>query len=368
VPSDAQYGERTLILPKLTETHSAKLLTRIRFQKGVAHETYNERWVQELVARYPSALPVQQIEPAFKGAVSVCMELPVRSGLIDNLYATPDGDLIVGETKLFRNPEARREVISQILDYAKDLSALSYSELEKAIFRAEAPDGSRLHPKGNLYQTVCQSAAEIITEELFIDAVSRNLARGRFLLLVIGDGIQEGAEQLAQFLQKNAGMHFTLALIEMAIFALPSEMGDGFLIQPRILAKTKNIEIVRIETGPTTNVTGPPLGPAEISKATTISEEKFYEQLAGTSSELVPQLKAFVARLEAAGLEIGFGTRSIIIRSPRFDGEKGWNVISITTSGEVWTDLLNRQADAVGLLDLSHSYSQRLASFIPGPM
>jgi hypothetical protein len=57
------------------------------------------------------------------------MELPLPSGYVDNLYATPDGDLIVGETKLFRNPEARREVVAQIIDYAKDLSALTYESL-----------------------------------------------------------------------------------------------------------------------------------------------------------------------------------------------------------------------------------------------
>jgi hypothetical protein len=63
------------------------------------------------------------------------VELPLASGFVDNLYATPDGDLIVGETKLFRNPEARREVVGQVIDYAKDLSALSYEQLEDAIKR-----------------------------------------------------------------------------------------------------------------------------------------------------------------------------------------------------------------------------------------
>jgi hypothetical protein len=77
------------------------------------------------------------------------MELPLASGFVDNLYATPDGDLIVGETKLFRNPEARREVVGQVIDYAKDLSALSYEQLEDAIKRAEAPDGDGGHQFGS---------------------------------------------------------------------------------------------------------------------------------------------------------------------------------------------------------------------------
>jgi hypothetical protein len=186
--------------------------------------------------RYQNVLPNEQIEPALTPAVPICMELPLESGFVDNLYATPDGDLIVGEAKLFRNPEARREVVGQVIDYAKDLSALSYEKLEDAIKLAEAPDGEGGHPKDRLYEAVTKSVGhEEINEALFIDAVSRNLKRGRFLLLVIGDGIQEGTENIATFLHQHAGMHFTLGLVELAIFALPSEIG-GYLVQPLLRA------------------------------------------------------------------------------------------------------------------------------------
>jgi hypothetical protein len=368
--SDTNYG-LPLLLPNLTETAIAQSLKRIRFEKGKLGEAYNERWIQELISRYPNVLPIEQIEPALTGAVSICMELPLPSGFADNLYATPDGDLIIGETKLFRNPEARREVIGQVIDYAKDLSAMSYEDLEQAICRAEMPDGSRGHPKVGLYEAIASIAGrEEMNEERFIDAVSRNLERGRFLLLVIGDGIQTGTEHITGFLQQHAGMHFTFGLVELAIFELPSEKGGGYLVQPRILARTKNIDrgIVKIENGRIT-ATAPaeqPTAAKYIPKPTTISEEKFYEQLAASFPGIVPQLKAFTTRLEALGNTIEFGRGSMIIRSPRPDEKKPWNVGSITTSGKVWTELLNGQADAVGLLSLSHAYLKRLATLVPG--
>ena len=101
-----------------------------------------------------------------------------------------------------------------------------------------------------LYGTIVSSAGEDLIEERFIDAVSRNLERGRFLLLLIGDGIQLGTENIASFLQQHAGMHFTLGLVELAIFELPSKIG-GFLVQPRILARTKNIDrgVIAIANG-----------------------------------------------------------------------------------------------------------------------
>jgi len=94
-------------------------------------------------------------------------------------------------------------VVGQVIDYAKDLSALSYEELEKAILRAEAPDGNGGHPKVGLYEAVTSGRDEI-NEERFVDSVSRNLERGRFLLLVIGDGMHVGTENITAFVQQHA--------------------------------------------------------------------------------------------------------------------------------------------------------------------
>lgn len=102
-------------------------------------------------------------------------------------------------------------------------------------------------------------------------------------------------------------MHFTLGLIELATFALPAEMG-GYLVQPRILARTKNIdrgvvtiEDERIKIRPPSDQR---IGPGDVPKRTTISEERFYEELAVNYPDVVPKLKAFTPRLEATGIVI----------------------------------------------------------------
>ncbi|MBI2816307.1 MAG: hypothetical protein HYX72_05175 [Acidobacteria bacterium] len=336
-------------------------LERVRFEKGDG-DGYSERWLQELVSRNPMVLPIKQIEPALTPAFPICMELPLDSGFADVLYATPDGDLIVAETKLFRNPEARRKVIGQVIDYAKDLSRLSYEKLDEAILRAEAPDGTKQHPKCSLYQTVASyPREEELIEEQFIDSVSRNLKRGRFLLLVIGDGIQEGTENLTTFLQQHAGMHFMLGLIELAIFKLPAD-NTGYLVQPRILAKTKNIErgIVAVENG---NVT---VKPPVQQKIGSITEEKFYEELGGKFPAIPTRLKAFVGQLESNfRIETDFGKNSMILRW-RPDEELVWNFATIRTSGKVWTDVLSVQANTAGLGGLAHKYFEQLVALVPG--
>lgn len=54
-----------------------------------------------------------------------------NTGYIDNLYITPSGMIVIVETKLFRNQEARRTVIAQIIDYAKEVQKWDAEKLDK---------------------------------------------------------------------------------------------------------------------------------------------------------------------------------------------------------------------------------------------
>ncbi|MDR6412254.1 UNVERIFIED_ORG: hypothetical protein ABIC62_005670 [Burkholderia sp. 1595] len=74
-----------------------------------------------------------------------------------------------------------------------------------------------------------------VDEIQFNDALTRNLRRGRFLLLIVGDGIREGVEAIAEYLQAHAGLHFSLGLVELPIYVMPD---GGRLVVPRVLART----------------------------------------------------------------------------------------------------------------------------------
>lgn len=366
--SASQYGQALLI--GAFDDQPARALERVQFSKDSDH-SFNEAWLQKLISRYPSLLPIDQIEPALREPVSICIELPLPSGnFVDNLYSTASGDLILGETKLFRNPEARREVIGQILDYAKDLSRMSYEQLEAAIRKAQAPDGTGSHPKAGLFEAVCSARTDdVLPEADFIDAVTRNLRRGRFLLLVIGDGIRSGTETLAAFLQEHAGIHFTLGLVELAVFKLPIESG-GYLVQPRVLARTDNIVrgIVNIVDGAISVVPPPDRNPTSSPIAvvkTSLTAELFYEKLAQSFPNIGASLKSFMTRLESVRVTADFGKDSLILRG-RTGEDRTWNLGTITTTGRIWTDFLNMQASSVNLIELSHAYIYRLAELVPG--
>lgn len=188
--------------------------------------------IQALVQAHPAMLPIAEIDPSFIGPVPICRELSTPAGPIDNLLVTPGGLPVLVECKLWRNPEARREVVGQILDYAKELSRWSSSDLQREVSR-------NLRQPGNAMLELVRAAGHEVDEADFNDALTLNLRRGRFLLLIVGDGIREGVEAIAEYLQAHAGLHFTLGLVELPIYAIPD---GGKLVVPRVLARTQLIE------------------------------------------------------------------------------------------------------------------------------
>lgn len=191
-------------------------------------DAVSEADIQALVHAHPECLPIAEIDPMFMGAVSICTELNTPAGTIDNFMVTPSGLPVLVECKLWRNPEARREVVGQILDYAKELSRWSSSDLKREVNR-------RLKRNGDALLAMVRAADRGVDEKQFHDWLTANLRRGRFLLLIVGDGIREGVEAIAEYLQSHAGLHFSLGLVELPIYLLP----DGSrLVTPRVLART----------------------------------------------------------------------------------------------------------------------------------
>lgn len=201
-------------------------------------------------------------------------------------------------------------------------------------------------------------------EIAFHDAVSLNLKRGRFLLLIVGDGIREGLETMTAFLQQHAGLHFTLSIVEIALFEAP---GGGFIAQPRVLARTTNIVrgIVTLQDA-RMSVTLPSAETSVVAKqATTITQEHFLEELERNCPGIAKELSAFINDLSTYNVEPDYGSKTMTLRWHLRDG-KNWNLGSITSSGDVWMDYHGQQARNANLLDVSKQYLETGAALVPG--
>lgn len=213
----------------LVRDGGSQTLAPISLQPGTG-AAFSEAWLRNCLFTHPEAIPVQEIEPTFAPLIPICTELDTRqAGYIDALFANHLGLLTIAEFKLWRNPEARREVIGQILDYARVLRHWSYADLQREVSRT-----LKRHGENALFELV-RARHPGLDEASFIDAMSRNLRNGRFLLLLIGDGIREGVEAIAEYVQAHAGLHFTFGLVEVGVY----DLGSGQrLVQPRVLART----------------------------------------------------------------------------------------------------------------------------------
>lgn len=264
------YGQ-----PILVKNDKIALLSQI--------EALNESTVQELVFKYPSCLPISEIDESFNPVLPVCTELHTSVGALDILMITPSGEIVIIETKLWRNPQARRVVVAQILDYAKELSKWTYEDMQREVNR-------RLGTSGNiLYEIARKSDSNLLLNESdFVDSVSRNLKRGNFLLLIVGDGIREGAAGIAEFLVSSGYMNFTFAMIELAIYQ-NEEIGK--ILLPRVITKTVELQKLTVEISDGLIITDSTILEDNSSKSQdSIIKEKERQYRYGFWKELVSQI------------------------------------------------------------------------------
>lgn len=192
----------------------------------------NEAWLRDTLFANPDLLPIDEIEPAFGPLLPLCTELRTPAGPLDIAFINPVGRLTLVECKLWRNAEARRKVVAQVLDYARTIKTWSYADLQRQVSMATGRHG-------NVPFEIAAAAAPGLEEHRFIDSVSRSMRDGRFLLLIAGDGIREDVGGIADLINRNATSGFSFGQVEMALYEFP----DGsVLAQPRAISRTQLIE------------------------------------------------------------------------------------------------------------------------------
>ena len=234
--------ERTAKKPVIVSDSGIKKLDRVLFNS----KDFQEAWLQELLAKEPSILPTASVDPIYAPLFCIGREIAVASGSIDNLYISPKGYIVIVETKLWRNPEARRVVVGQIIDYAKDLKEWDYEKLDAA-YRSYNKSIS-----GIFSAMLSNCLLREDNEAAFVDITEKNIKQARFLLMIVGDGIREGVERMAEFLNETPNMQYRLALCELEVYNLGN---NERLVIPQLTTKTTVVErgIIRVE-GPSESI------------------------------------------------------------------------------------------------------------------
>lgn len=194
-----------------------------------------ETELQEALKRNPEVIPVADLD--LGEVVVVGRETRVPVGAIDLLLVDADGEVIIVETKLASNPELRRQVVAQVLDYGASLwrTAPTLKEFDRLVLRywhSDACEDERLKQAGSLREGLEPVFKEIAGEEWdyggFESTLSDNLAQGRHVLVVVATGLMDRlSKDLLQYL--NLCLDLPLYAVEIDVF----ETQGRQLIVPR---------------------------------------------------------------------------------------------------------------------------------------
>jgi hypothetical protein len=271
-------------------------------QIGERDNAFAESWLQQLLYQHPSILPVEALDESYYPLISIGREI----AQIDNLFISPNGSLTLVETKLWRNPEAHRTVIAQILDYVNTLSTWSYSTLDQYV----SAYFNKTHGRStNLFNLVKSSGHSFdISEIEFQSKVQECLRNGRFALLIVGDKIFPEATQLADLIQSAPHMQYTFGFVELRCYRLEKDSAWPLIVVPHFVAKTKEftravIRVIYEEKKPEVQIEA--IEQQRIERPAKIDSSIFKSSLPGNIRD---RFASYLDRWVNEGYEMHWGT------------------------------------------------------------
>lgn len=271
---------------------------------------FQEDWLQELLFKHPSILPIGYLDDSYAPLVPLGREI---AG-IDDLYVSPSGHLTIVETKLWRNAEAHRTVVAQVLEYAKVLATWNYSKLDEAVISYMS---KRFGEPTTIFGAVKKAIHSFDIDEIeFESKVQDCLTNGRFALVVVGDRIFPEATQLAETIQAAPHLQYSMGFVELRCYRLEKGTNWPLVVFPQFVAKTKEftravIRVVYEEKKPDVQIETIEEEDKSVHKRTNLSLF-----IASLPSDIRDSFKGYLERWMKAGYTIYWGKVGLSLRIP----------------------------------------------------
>lgn len=194
----------------LIEEESIKALDKIKFTE--------EAKLQDYLEEYPSLIPLGEIVEGASDLLCIGREVGVPSGAIDLLFVDRDALLTIVETKLVKNPEIRREVIGQIVEYASYISQWIADDVYRVANEYfSKSDKVPSDYKGSTLDKVMEKLnRDEFSDEDFRSNIWQNLKDGRIRLIIAVDELIEPLRVTVTFL--NSYSKFDILLLQVSSF------------------------------------------------------------------------------------------------------------------------------------------------------
>lgn len=193
---------------------NGELKTRYKRHSLSTGSKFNEKWLQDVL--FGNIELIQPTDSSYDRIklIPLCRELNLNDGIrnlyLDILAVTETGKLILIECKLWKNPQARREVLAQAFEYASLLQSLSYSDLSSKL-RKHIDSGNE-----DPIVFALRRAGASVDESLLISRIDQGIKKGNFHIVIAGDGIRTDLINLVNS-PAMTGMTADLSLLEIAV-------------------------------------------------------------------------------------------------------------------------------------------------------
>jgi hypothetical protein len=312
------------------------------------HDQFNEAFIQELLAEHPDLLPVRLLRPDAGNLLCIGREVPTRSGSIDNLYLSSTGYVVVVETKLWRNPQSRREVFGQLIDYVQNVVKFDWKQLEDVWNGYRGKTGQSTV---RLFDAIGDLEDQ---EHEFIERVEHALRRGELIGLVVGDGIDPRLQDLFSHFDKTTHLGYSLGVVSLHCYQMPGS--EGMLVLPELVQSVEPVQRAYIRIELTKELTDLAASvekvvrlnsederPVEAERLRSdrrimLNEDVFFGALSSAvGRECSDRVRTFVTQLADAGLEPVFKSATLMLKVPAPPGKRlGASLLALEKSGFIY--------------------------------
>lgn len=195
-----------------------------------------EDTLQELLAEHPELLDGEQIKPADpRRWILVNREVGISETAdagsrwaLDHLLIDQDAVPTLVEVKRGKNPEVRRAIVGQLLEYAAHAAETWTADELRDAFEASHGDDA---------DTVLQDLLQFDSDpDAFWDEVTRNLAAKRLRLLFVSDDIPDPLIRVVEFLNGQ------MPDIEVLAVEIKQFRGESLrTLVPKVIGRTASV-------------------------------------------------------------------------------------------------------------------------------
>lgn len=169
-----------------------------------------ETGLQHLIAESPGLISISDVRENASPLIVAIQEFPLSIGSVDILAFNADGDIAVIECKLGSNPEVKRKVIGQVLEYGANLWQMSYEDLDQGVRSRTGYSLAELVENNN--------PSSEWDEETFRGNVEAALSSGDFVLIIVVDEINDELSRIVRYMNAGGRQGFDFAALEMRRF------------------------------------------------------------------------------------------------------------------------------------------------------